>query len=60
MKQRKLNYRFHDPNPAVATAGYILRIFIEVNQEKVRQAMQAAADKVNSNDKEKYNGCPVP
>ena len=32
MKQRKLNYRFHDPNPAAVTADYILKIFIEANE----------------------------
>ncbi|MBD5150863.1 MAG: hypothetical protein HDT18_10980 [Oscillibacter sp.] len=43
MKQRKLNYRFHDPNPTAATAGYILKIFIEANAGKVEAAIQQAA-----------------
>jgi len=40
----KLNFRFHNPNTAEATADYILKIFIEANQEKVEQAMQTAAE----------------
>ena len=43
MKQRKLNYRFHDPNPAAVTADYILKIFIEGQmREKVEAAIQRA------------------
>ena len=44
MKERKLNYRFHNPNPTAATADYLLKIFMEANQEKVQLAIQAAAD----------------
>ena len=40
MKQRKLSYRFHDPNPAAVTADYILKIFIEANTGKVEAAIQ--------------------
>ena len=43
VKRRKLNYRFHDPNPAAVTADYILKIFIEVNAEKVEAAIQQTA-----------------
>ena len=43
MKERKLNYRFHNPNPTAATADYLLKIFMEANQEKVQLAIQAAA-----------------
>ncbi len=35
MKKQKLNHRFHNPNTAEVTADYILKIFIEVNGEKV-------------------------
>lgn len=41
--KRKLNYRFHDPNPATVTADYILQIFMEANVGKVEAAMQKAA-----------------
>lgn len=43
MPQRKLNYRFHDPNPPAATADYIARLFVEVNTGKVESAIQEAA-----------------
>ena len=43
MKKCKLNYRFHDPNPAAVTADYILKIFIEANAGKVEKAIQKAA-----------------
>ena len=46
MQKRKLNYRFHNPNSAVATADYILKILIDANSEKVERAIQAAADQV--------------
>lgn len=44
MKKRKLNYRFHNPNSAEATADYILKVFIEANSEKVEKAIQEAAE----------------
>lgn len=44
MKKRKLNYRFHNPNSAEATADYILKVFIEVNSEKVEKAIQEAEE----------------
>ena len=43
MKRRKLNYRFHNPNPVAVTADYILKIFIEANTGKVEAAIQNAA-----------------
>ena len=43
MKERKLNYRFHNPNTAAVTADYILKILIESNAEKMEKAMQDAA-----------------
>lgn len=43
MKERKLNYRFHDPNPATVTTDYILRELIEANAGKVEAAVQNAA-----------------
>lgn len=44
MAKQKLNFRFHNPNTAGATADYILKMFIEANREKVKQAIQAATD----------------
>lgn len=43
MKKRKLNYRFHNPNPAAETADYLLKILIEANTEKVQSAIREAA-----------------
>lgn len=43
MKDRKLNYRFHDPNLAAVTAEYIIRELIEANAAKVEAAVQNAA-----------------
>ena len=43
MKKRKLNYRFHHPNPAAETADYLLKILIEATTEKVQSAIQEAA-----------------
>ncbi len=51
MKERKLNYRFHDPNPAAVTADYILKVFIEANAGKVEEAIQEAANASPASDK---------
>lgn len=50
MKKRKLNYRFHNPNTAEATADYILKILIEANKGKVDQAMQEAAEEIEQEE----------
>ena len=43
MKQRKLNYRFHNPNSAEATADFLCKLLIEVNAGKVERAIEEAA-----------------
>lgn len=43
MKQRKLNYRFHNPNSAEDTANYLVKILIEANAGKVERAIEEAA-----------------
>ena len=43
MKQRKLNYRFHNPNSAEDTANYLFKTLIEANTGKVERAMEEAA-----------------
>ena len=43
MKQRKLNYRFHNPNSADDTANYLIKILIEANAGKVERAIEEAA-----------------
>ena len=40
MAKRKLNYRFHNPNPVEVTADYILKVTIEANTEKVEKILQ--------------------
>ena len=57
MKKQKLNYRFHNPNPADVTADYILKVFIEVNEKKVERAIKLAADQMNTESPEE--GCPA-
>lgn len=43
MKQRKLNYHFHNPNSAEDTADYLVKILIEANSGKVERAIEEAA-----------------
>ena len=43
MKKTKLNYRFHDPNPADVTADFLLKLLIEANAGKVERAIEEAA-----------------
>ncbi len=43
MKQRKLNYRFHNPNSAEDTAEFLCKLLIEANTRKVERALQEAA-----------------
>ena len=43
MKQKKLNYRFHNPNTAEASAEYLTRLFIESGRKKVEVAINEAA-----------------
>ena len=40
MAKRKLNYRFHNPNPMEVTADYILKVMIEANTEKVEKILR--------------------
>lgn len=45
MARKKLNYRFHNPNSVEATADYILKVFIEVNERKVDKAIRETGEK---------------
>ena len=49
MKKRKLNYRFHNPNSAEATANTLLEVLIEANSQKVEKVIQEAAEQVHNN-----------
>ena len=46
VKERKLNYRIHDPNLAAVTADCVLKVFIEANAGKVEAAIQNAASAI--------------
>lgn len=52
MKRQKLNYRFHNPNPADVTADCILKVFMEVNEKKVEQAIKTATDQLKNDEQE--------
>lgn len=43
MKQRKLNYRFHNPNSAEDTVEFLCKLLIEANAGKVERAIEEAA-----------------
>ncbi len=58
MSKRKLNYRFHNPNPVEVTADYILEILIEANKEKVEKILQEEIDQEEKALKEnRLNEC---
>lgn len=40
MKERKLNYRFHNPNDERETIDYILSVFMEVNTERLDEIVK--------------------
>ena len=45
VKKKKLNYRFHNPNPMDVTADFLLKLLIEANAGKVERAIEEAAMK---------------
>ena len=45
LKQRKLNYRFHNPNSAEDTADFLCKLLIEANAGKVERAIEEAASR---------------
>ena len=47
MKQRKLNYRFHNPNSAEDTANFLCKLLIEANTGKVERAIEEAAEEAD-------------
>ena len=40
--KKKLNYRFHNPNSVEDTAEFLYKMLVEMNQDKVEQAMREA------------------
>ena len=45
MKQRKLSYRFHNPNSAEDTADFLCKLLVEAIAGKVERAIEEAASK---------------
>ena len=45
MKQKKLSYRFHNPNSAEVTANFLCNLLIEANTGKVERAIEEAASR---------------
>ena len=45
MKQRKLNYRFHNPNSAEDTAEFLCKLLFEANAGKVERAIEETASR---------------
>lgn len=52
MQERKLNYRFHNPNTVEATVDMLLGIFIEANSERVEKEIRKATEKLSDEEKE--------
>ena len=50
LKERKLNYRFHNPNSAEDTADFLCKLLIEVNADKVERAIEEAAKEADIKD----------
>ena len=42
MEETKLRYCFDNPNPLELTADYLIKLFVEVNREKVDEAIRQA------------------
>lgn len=55
MKERRLNYRFHNPNPAAVAADCILKVLIEANTGKADAAIRNAAAAIR--DEGETDGC---
>ena len=45
LKQKKLNYRFHNPNSAEDTADFLCKLLIEANTGKVKHAIEDVASR---------------
>lgn len=50
LKERKLNYRFHNPNSAEDTADFLCKLLIEVNADKVGRAIEEATKEADINE----------
>ena len=59
VRESKLSYNFFNPNTVEITADYLLKLFVEVNQRKVDDAIrQAAQTEPERNTDLPRNGSP--
>lgn len=56
MKNRKLKYRLHNPNPAAETADYLLNILIEANTKKAQSIIQEATTITDDTEEKRAKG----
>ena len=54
MKQPKLKYHFHNPNPPDKSAEYILKILMQVNAVKAENAVRSAQEKIKNENQEVF------
>ena len=45
LKERRLNYRYHNPKTTEDTADVLCKLLIEVNADKVERAIEEAASR---------------
>lgn len=48
MDKRKLNYRFHNPNPPEVLGRVLLRVCVNANMNKVEEAVRRDAERENA------------
>ena len=59
MKKPKLHYTFHNPNTPEATADFLVKLFIEVNQPKVEQMIHQAQEADLDSPSESSSAAPT-
>lgn len=59
MKKTKLHYTFHNPNTPEATADFLVKLFIEVNQPKVEQMIHQAQEAALDSPSESSSATPT-
>ena len=59
MKKPKLHYTLHNPNTPEATADFLVKLFIEVNQPKVEQMIHQAQEAALDSPSESSSATPT-
>ena len=59
LKKPKLHYTFHNPNTPEATADFLVKLFIEVNQPKVEQMIYQAQEAALDSPSESSSATPT-